>query len=99
MIRRQRNALRFGNREFKSDQLFGCFNIVVTSQFQYDSIVLEPVILETFSGSFAAWRNKDEFVDLFKPLRKVCQKLCDNLAFQAARFDRSSDNHQFTRGS
>src|SRR5688572_17914752 len=97
MIGRKWNSLRFGHREFKPNQLFRCIYVVVASYFQDDSTVLKPVIFESFRGSLAAWRNEHELFNVFKPLGKVCQKLRDDFTFKAARFDRSSDNYQFTR--
>ncbi len=61
MVRWKRNTFRLGNSELNSDELFGCFDIVVTSHFQYDSIILKPVIFEPFCCSFATWRNEDQF--------------------------------------
>src|ERR1041384_5430044 len=97
MIRRQRNAFRLRNSELKSDELFGRFDVVVVGELEYDSIVLKPVIFESLRCSLAAGRNKDQLFDVFEPVGKICQKLRDDLAFEAARSNRSSDNHQFTR--
>jgi len=72
MIGGKRDSLRFGYPEFKTNQLFRCIYVVVTSDFQYHSIVLKPVILESFRASFAAWRNEHELFNVFKPLGKVC---------------------------
>jgi hypothetical protein len=39
--------------------------------------------------------KRAQFINVFKTIRKVCQKLRDDFAFEAARLNRSSDNNQF----